>query len=78
MIDPDILFFSEAKFDKKRMEKFRMMLSMPHMLAKGSDGSSGRLAIFRKRSVNLSLRCMGRMHIDAYITEDDDFKWRLT
>ena len=76
--DPDILFLSETKLKKKRMEKFRNMLGMQGMIAKDCDGKSGGLAMFWKRGVDVGLRWMGRMHIDVNITETDGFKWRLT
>ena len=55
-----------------------MLLGMPHMIVKKCDGRSGGLAMFWKRGVDLSLRWMGRMHIDVTIKEPDGFKWRLT
>jgi exonuclease III len=32
--DPDILFLSETKLDKKGIEKFRHILGMPHLVFK--------------------------------------------
>ncbi|KAI5008136.1 hypothetical protein ZWY2020_009184 [Hordeum vulgare] len=76
--DPDILFLCETKLDEKRMEKFRYMLEMPHMIVKDSDGQGGGLALFWKRDIVVTLRWKGRMHIDVIIKEKDGFKWRLT
>jgi hypothetical protein len=69
---------SETKLDKKRMEKFRWMLGMPHMVVKDCQGKSGGLALLWKRGTDVELRWKGRMHIDAIVTESDGFKWRLT
>lgn len=44
--DPDILFLSETKLDKARMEKFRSMLGLQHMLVQNNNGNSGGLALF--------------------------------
>lgn len=51
---------------------------MPHLVFKACDGKTGGLAMLWKREINLSLRWLGRMHIDATITEEDGYKWRLT
>jgi exonuclease III/phage terminase Nu1 subunit (DNA packaging protein) len=76
--DPDILFLSETKLKGKKMEKFRNMLGLQHMLVKDCVGKSGGLALFWRRGINVELRWMGRMHIDVNVTEEDGFKWRLT
>jgi hypothetical protein len=75
---PDILFLSETKLDEKRMEKFRWMLGMPHMIVQKCEGQSGGLAMLWKRGIDVELRWKGRMHIDVNITETDGFKWGLT
>jgi hypothetical protein len=76
--DPDVLFLSETKLDKKGIEKLKYKLGMPHVVFKECEGRSGGLAMFWKRGINLSLRCLGRMHIDVEITENDGFKWSVT
>ena len=76
--DPDILFLSETKLDEERIKKFRIKLGMPHMIARKCEGRSGGVAMFWKREIDVSLRWMGRAHIDVDITEKDGFKWRLT
>ena len=76
--DPDVLFLCETKLDKKGVEKLSYTLKMPHVVFKESVSRSGGLALFWKREINLSLAWMGRMHIDADITEVDGFKWRFT
>jgi exonuclease III len=76
--DPDVLFLSETKLDKKGIEKIKYKLGFPNVVFKECEGKSGGLAMFWKRGINLSLRWMGHMHIDVNIIEDDGFKWRLT
>jgi exonuclease III len=43
---PDILFLSELKMDRKRMERFRWMLNIPNLMVKDCKGLSGGLAPF--------------------------------
>lgn len=74
---PDVLFLSETKLNKNKVEKLRYTLNMPHMVFKVCEGKSGGLALLWKREINLSLRWLGRMHIDATFTEEDGFKWRF-
>ncbi|XP_020177948.1 uncharacterized protein [Aegilops tauschii subsp. strangulata] len=76
--DPDILFLFETRMNKNKVEKLRYILNMPNLVFKAYEGKSEGLALLWKRDVNLALRWMGRMHIDATITEADGFKWRLT
>jgi exonuclease III len=61
--DPDILFLSETKLDKKGINKLSRILGMPHVVLKECVGRSGGLALFWKREINLSLCWLGRMHI---------------
>ncbi|XP_024318899.1 uncharacterized protein LOC106866892 isoform X2 [Brachypodium distachyon] len=75
---PDILFLSETKLDKRRMEKFRNMLGLQGMLVRDCEGRSGGVALFWRRGVDVSLRWMGRGHIGVEVLEQDGFKWRLT
>jgi exonuclease III len=77
-VDPDILFLCETKLDEPRMQKFQLLLGLPNMLVRKCDGRSGGLAMFWRREINVSLRWMGRMHIDVDVEEEDGFKWRLT
>ena len=76
--DPDILFLSETRMNKNKVERLCQTLGMPHLVYKVCAGKSGGLAMLRKREVNLSLRWLGRMHIDVTIEEVDGYKWRLT
>ena len=76
---PDILFLSETKLDKKGMQKFKVLLNMPHMEVVDCVGRSGGLALFWKKDVKLVVHPgASRFHIDADVTEDDGFVWRLT
>jgi exonuclease III len=77
--EPDILFLSETKMDMKGMERIKIALNMQHMEVKDCEGRSGGLAIFWKGSVKLKVNpLMTRYHIDADVTGDDGFVWRLT
>jgi exonuclease III len=44
--DPDILFLSETKMDRSKLEWLRWKLSMPNMMVKDCVGQSGGLVIF--------------------------------
>ena len=60
------------------MNKFRDMLGLPHMMVHDNKGKSGGVALFWRRGINVTVRWMGRMHIDAIVEEEDGYKWRLT
>ncbi|KAK1678763.1 hypothetical protein QYE76_039611 [Lolium multiflorum] len=77
--EPDVLFLSEMKMDRRGMEKFRVLLNMPNMEVYDCDGRSGGLALFWKRDVKLCVSPVKtRYHIEAEITGEDGFVWRLT
>jgi exonuclease III len=42
----DILFLSETKLDKLRMERFRWSLGLTNMLVRDCGGRSGGIALF--------------------------------
>jgi hypothetical protein len=44
--DPDVLFLSETKMDRSKLEWLRWKLSMPNMMVKDCVGQSGGLVIF--------------------------------
>ena len=44
--DPDILFLSETKMDRRRIEGLRWGLGMTNLVVKDCEGKSGGLAIF--------------------------------
>ena len=77
--DPDVLFLSETKLVRARMEWLRWKMGMTNMLVKDCEGQSGGLALFWKNVINLKLiGFMSRYHIDAEITEPDGFVWWFT
>ncbi|KAJ1278868.1 hypothetical protein BS78_04G112000 [Paspalum vaginatum] len=75
---PDILFLSETKMDWRRMERFRWIINMPNMVVKDCRGSSGGLALFWSKDVDLSVKSRSWYHIDAVIKEEGRGEWRLT
>jgi exonuclease III len=78
-VDPDVLFLSETKMDRRKIKGLRWKLDMPNMLVKDSSGQSGGLAMFWKRDVKVQLiGAPSRYHIDTEITEQDGFVWRFT
>ncbi|KAK1618800.1 hypothetical protein QYE76_024317 [Lolium multiflorum] len=77
--DPDVLFLSETKMEKGRLDWLRWKMGMPHLLEKPCVGKSGGLAIFWKRGIDVKLTgFMSKYHIDTEITEEDGFVWRFT
>lgn len=76
--DPDILFLSETKLDKARMEWWRWKMGLTGMVVKDCEGQSGGLALFWKSFLKVSAGLKSRYHIDATITEEDGFEWRFT
>ncbi|XP_051220216.1 uncharacterized protein [Lolium perenne] len=76
--DPDVLFLSETKLDKEGM-KIKILLNMPHMEVTNCVGRSGGLALLWKEDVNLVVNPgSSRFHINAMVTGDDGFIWRIT
>ena len=61
---PDILFLPETKHDRKRMVWFHWKLKMPNMVAKSSNGTSGGLALFWRRDIDVTVKSMSKYHID--------------
>ena len=47
--DPDILFLSETKMDRRRIEGLRSSLGMTNLVVKDCEGKSGGLAIFLEK-----------------------------
>ena len=77
--DPDILFLSETKLDRNRMQRFKGMLNMQNLEVRDCVGKSGGLALFWKKEVKVQVKPgASRDHIDAEITGEDGFLWRLT
>lgn len=76
--DLNILFLSETKMNRNRIECSRWKLGLPNMLVKDCDGRSGGLAVFWKKDINFQLNTMSRLFIDADVTDDSGFVWRFT
>ena len=76
--DPDVLFLSETKMDRRRIEGLRWKLGLINLVVKDCDGKSGGLAIFWRKGVDLQLRGVSRFYIDADVVETDGFVWRFT
>jgi exonuclease III len=67
--DPDVLFLSETKMKRERIEWLKWKLGMPNMIVKDCNGQSGGLVIFWKNSVNVKLvGFVSKYHIDTEIT----------
>ena len=67
---PDVIFLSETKHDRKWMEWLRWKLGLTNLVVKNSVGSSGGLAIFWRKEVDLCVKSISKYHIDAVIKED--------
>ena len=77
--DPDILFLSETKMDRRRLEWLRWKLGMTQMMVKDCVGSSGGLVVFWKKELNVTIDCfISKYHIDMEVQENDGFVWRFT
>lgn len=76
--DPDVLFLSETKLDENRIKGLRWKLGLTNMIVKDCSGRGGGLAIFWRKDINLHVQSISRMYIDAKVTEEDGFLWRLT
>jgi hypothetical protein len=51
--DPDVLFLSEMKMRREKLEGLKWKLGMPNKFVKDCEGLSGGLAIFWKNTINL-------------------------
>jgi exonuclease III len=69
--DPDILFLSETKMDRNKIEGLRWRLGLTNMVVKDCSGKSGGLAIFWRKGVNFQLRTVARLYIDGDVVEGD-------
>lgn len=64
--------------DERRIQGFRWKLGLTNMIVKDCDGKSGGLEIFWRKEIDLHVREISRMYIDAEVKEADGFLWRLT
>ena len=76
--DPDILFLSETKMDKGKIEWLRWRMGLTNLVVKDCEGRSGGLAIFCRSGINFQLRAASRLYIDGDVVEKDGFVWCLT
>jgi hypothetical protein len=75
---PDILFLSEKKMDKRRLEIFRWKLGMTNFMVKNCEGQSGGLAVFWKTGVKVHFHTTARLYMHMDVEESDGFVWRFT
>jgi hypothetical protein len=74
-----VIFLSETKMGKGRLDWLKWKLEMPNMIEKPSVGQSGGLALFWKRGIEVKLTgFMSKYHIDTEIIEEDGFVWQFT
>jgi hypothetical protein len=65
--------------DESRIKGLRWKLGLTNMIVKDcSETRSGGLAIFWWRGINLHVRGISRLYVDADVTEEDGFQWWLT
>jgi exonuclease III len=77
--DPDIMFLLETKMTGSRMDGFRWKLGLTNMVAKDCSGThGGGLAMFWRWGIDLHVRGISHLYIDANVTEDDGCVWKLT
>ncbi|KAJ1288354.1 hypothetical protein BS78_02G083300 [Paspalum vaginatum] len=74
-VDPDVLFLSETKMDRERIEVLRWKLGLTNMVVKDCVGKGGGLAIFWRKEVNFQLHGVSCFYIDGDIVEKDGFIW---
>ena len=74
----DILFLSEIRMNKRKMEKFRWMLGLTNMLVREGKGKGGGFAVFWQKGVDVSLRSISDYFMDVDVKEEDGFCWRFT
>jgi exonuclease III len=74
----DILFLSEKKLDKRRMQRLRWMLGLVNMVVKDCEGQGkGGIAVLWRRGIDVSLRSMSKYHIDVDIEDGGGGSWRF-
>lgn len=63
--------------DDNKIKGFRWKLGLTNCFTKDCTGRCGGLAVFWKNEVNLHIRGVSRLYIDADETEKDGFIWRF-
>ncbi|XP_030929385.1 uncharacterized protein LOC115955407 [Quercus lobata] len=76
--DPDFVFLSETKLRMQSMERKKMSIGFTNGLVIPSHGRSGGLALLWRKEINVDVQSFSDRHIDAIVTEDRGFKWRIT
>jgi exonuclease III len=72
--DPDILFLSETKMYESRIKGLRWKMGLANLIMKDcSETHGGGLAIFWRSGINLHVRGISCLYIDADVTEEDGF-----
>ncbi|KAJ1255254.1 hypothetical protein BS78_K272300 [Paspalum vaginatum] len=74
----DILFLSETKMKKRRLERFRWIIGLTNMMAHDGEGQGGGVAIFWRNGVRLQLESMSKYHIGMGVEEEIGSGWRFT
>jgi exonuclease III len=74
----DILFLSETKMTKRRMARFKQMLSLGNMVVVDAVGKRGGIVEFWRSGVDVSLRGKLKNHIDIEIKDDNNTCWRFS
>ncbi|XP_021304035.1 uncharacterized protein LOC110430565 [Sorghum bicolor] len=75
---PDILFLSETKHNGKWLDWLRWKLEMLNLVTVDSVGTSGGLALFWRRGIEVEVKSFSKYHIDSVIKENDGIEWRFT
>lgn len=76
--EPDILFLSETKMDRRRIEKFRWSLGLTNLVFKECVGKSGGLALFWRNGVDVRLRSLSKYWIDVDVADSNGDTWCFT
>ena len=76
--NPNFVFLSETKLKKKSMEKKEESASFTNGLVIPSSGRSGGLVLLWRKEITVEIQSYSDRHIDAIVTEDSGFKWRIT
>lgn len=64
--------------DENRIKGLRWKLGLTNMVVKDCSGRSGGLALFWRNGVDVHVRHISCLYIDADLKEEDGYEWRLT
>ena len=77
--DPDMLFLSETKMVRARLEWLRWKMGMTNMIVKDCEGQSGGLALFWHEACLVDILGKDARFIDALVhVHADAEQWRVT